>query len=411
MAEASSSSFESSTSTSTSNPEAEGRSRPPDEAPKLELAEQQHQHQSTESGIGDEVSFSFPHSASDDHIETLFHAFSVDNSCKTLKPINVEGASNGVLFENQSLSSSSEGDDFVPVKASDDVLVDLDGIDLPSLNAMSNSPAKSFVRVEQVQPAFYSDICQENERILRKTASVSKNPKMTDYLLRKNQTIDNELCNVEQHLKKRNEDLQLQLHLQEKEVESLKNDLESLRNELDETKRENKFLRGMLEWEIRKGVSEMDTKNHEKTRLRMKQPNLRKLNDPKNQLAKAEQKFESCQQQIRELKGENAELHARNAVNEAEAVRLEKEKTAAIKEMEEELQALVSTLHQLIEERVDSIHSHLCSVSKTYALHYPKTRTGSFAALHLETSSLSLNRVSSSAQPSMKGKRKSWSSI
>ncbi len=139
--EASSSSFGSSTSTSTSNPEAEGRSTPP----KPELAEQ---HQSTESGIGDDASFSVAHSASDDHNGSMFHAFSVDNSYKALKPIiNVEGANNGVLFENRSLFSSSEGDDS---------LVNLDGIDLPSPNAMSNST--SIVRVEQVQQAaFYSD--------------------------------------------------------------------------------------------------------------------------------------------------------------------------------------------------------------------------------------------------------------
>ncbi len=142
--EASSSSFGSSTSTSTSNPEAEGRSTPPDEAPKPELAEQ---HQSTESGIGDDASFSVAHSASDDHNGSMFHAFSVDNLYKALKPINVEGANNGVLFENRSLSSSSERDDS---------LVNLDGIDLPSPNAMSNST--SIVRVEQVQQAaFYSD--------------------------------------------------------------------------------------------------------------------------------------------------------------------------------------------------------------------------------------------------------------
>ena len=93
--EASSSSFGSSTSTSTSNPEAEGRSTPPDEAPKPEFIAEQ--NQSTESGIGDDASLSVAHSASDDHNGSMFHAFSVDNSYKALKPINVEGANNGVL--------------------------------------------------------------------------------------------------------------------------------------------------------------------------------------------------------------------------------------------------------------------------------------------------------------------------
>ncbi len=396
-----------STSRSTSNPEDEGRSRPPDEVPKLVSAEQ-HQSESTESGIEDEATFPVAHPASDDYNGSVFHAFSVDNSYKALKPIHVEGANNGVLFENR--SSSSEGDDSV-VEVSNNVLVDLDGIELPSPNAMSNSPSEPFVRVEQVhevQPAFYSDICQENERILRKAASVAKNPNMAEYLLWKNQTIDNELCNVEQQQKQRNDELQLQLHFKGKEVESL-------RYELDETKRENKVLRRMLEWEIRKGVIEMDTKNHEKACLRMKQPKLRKLNDPREQLAKTEQQFESCQQQIRKLKDENAELHARNAVNEAEVVKLEKEKTAAIDritEKEEELQVLVSTFYRLIEERFEYVHLQLCCVSKTYALHYPKARTVSLAAaLHLEASSLSPNTASSSVRPSMKGRRKSVFSV
>ncbi len=146
MAEVSSSSFKSS--------EAEGRSRPPDE--KLELAKG---HQSTESGIEVDTSFPVVHQAFDDHNGSMF--------------LNVEGANNGVLFENQSPSSSEDS----VVKASEDVLVDLNGIDLPLPNRMWNSPVKSIVRGEQVQ---HSDICQENEGIL---TSVSK---ITDYSLQKN---------------------------------------------------------------------------------------------------------------------------------------------------------------------------------------------------------------------------------
>ncbi len=250
------------------------------------------------------------------------------------------------------------------------------------------------------QTELHSEECQGYERLIKKAATVSishESAGYTKYLIDMNKKLDNNLYEKEQLLKKlerRIKNLQLQTHLKEIEIESLRQQMADTKQENDDCQLKIKSLEREVEW------LNFQSDEEKKKRHSFKLP---WGDSPREQLAIVEKQLETLQQKIQKLEDENSRkdaeisrLQAQNAVTEVEAVRLEKEKTAVIiKEKDDELEVVVESLYQLIIEKGfgQLLHLQMSQKSKHYADFF-KERAESVAALHLETPHLSFSAAS-----------------
>ena len=247
----------------------------------------------------------------------------------------------------------------------------------------------------------YSEECQEYERIIKKAAAASKNhesARLTKYLTDVNKKLDSKLYEKEKLLKKferRIKDLQLQAHLKGIEIESLRQQMAETEQENDDCQFKIKRLEKEVEW-LKYQSDEEERKKHSFE--------LPRGDSPRDQLARVEQQLETLQRRIQELEDENtrkdaeiSRLQTQNAVTEAEAIKLEKEKTSVIiKEKDDQLEVLVESLYQLIIEKgfgQQYLHVQMSQKSEHYA-HFFKERAESVAALHLEAPRSSFSAVS-----------------
>ncbi len=351
-----------------------------EDLPKLELdlAEAFSEGQTAESGFEEGPSFPAAEPVNGGETETtygqggasLFYVPQQVHVGKSYHILNTGSAA--VILDNPLVNKETAFENEALADNGSKILVNLGEVVLPPLQALGNfQPIENKFENESENESaeIYSKDCLENDRIIRKTAVISKahNFKMAynyaRYLTGNNLEVDAELCEnekVEKDLQKKYTEVQHRYHRSKTEIKLLRQEIAEAKMEhkaeLQKKKDRMKYLKERLIIEKR----DLEKIENEQDEVHLKIRDTKKGGDKKlrRQLSDAEQQIDMLQKRFQEKNAEAEELRRRveqyEQIENAEVKelrrRIEQIENAEVKELRRSVEQIL----QLVQTRVPS---------------------------------------------------------
>ncbi len=247
----------------------------------------------TAHGQGGASLFYFP------EVEKSYHMLNAGSAAVILDNPSVKYCNNETASEIQTLAAGDKLKELVP----------LGEVVLPPLPASGNL---QLMPVEHESPEIYSKDCIENDRIIRKTAVISKAHNFkkaynyATFLTGNNLEVDAELCEnekLEKDLNKKHIEVQNRLQLRHTDINQLRQEIAETKieykAELQKKKDRMKYLKERFIIE-KKDLQTIENEQHE-VQLKMRNTKKGGGTNLRRQLSEAEQQIDMQQKQIQEL--------------------------------------------------------------------------------------------------------------